>query len=77
MTLSPSVPTIAEIEREVLHMAYIVERYGDRYAPILDSLIGHLEAAKRRENPRERAKRILDEAESTGISLPKRIRKDQ
>jgi len=53
-------PTIAEIEREVVHMAYIVERYGDRYAPILDSLCTHLEAARRRESPRERARRILE-----------------
>lgn len=53
-------PTIAEIEREVRHMAYIVERYGERYAPVLDSLLTHLEAAKRRESPRERARRILE-----------------
>lgn len=56
----PGEVTIAEIEREVVHMAYVVERYGDRYAPILDSLIGHLEAAKRRESPRDRARRILE-----------------
>ncbi len=28
-------PTIAEIEREVVHMACIVERYGERCRPIL------------------------------------------
>jgi hypothetical protein len=38
-------PTIAEIEREVVHMTYIVGRYGERYRLVLDSLTGHLEAA--------------------------------
>lgn len=50
-------------------MAYVVERYGDRYAPILDSLINHLDAAKRRESPRERARRILDAAEADGFVI--------
>lgn len=43
-----SEPTVAEIKREVVHMTYIVERYGERYRPILDSLTGHLEARRRR-----------------------------
>ncbi|SDO56224.1 hypothetical protein SAMN05216360_12744 [Methylobacterium phyllostachyos] len=47
-------PTIAEIEREVVHMAYVVERYGERYRPILDSLAGHLEAYRRRRPSPER-----------------------
>jgi hypothetical protein len=64
-------PTTAEIERGVVHMAYVVDRYGERYAPILDSLIGHLEAARRRESPRERARRILDQAEADGIVVPR------
>jgi len=60
-------PTIAEIEREVLHMAYIVETYGEQYAPILDSLVVALEEARRRGgSPTERARRILDEAEADG-----------
>ncbi len=42
-----SEPTVAEIEREVVHMTYIVGRYGERYRPILDSLMGHLEARQR------------------------------
>jgi hypothetical protein len=60
-------PTLAEIERGVLFMAYVVETYGERYAPVLDSLIVDLEAARRRGgSPTERAKRILDEAEADG-----------
>jgi hypothetical protein len=68
-------PTIADIEREVVHMAYVVEQYGERYAPILDSLIGHLDAAKRSESPLERARRILDRAEADGIVVPRRSKK--
>lgn len=40
-------PTLAEIEREVVHMTYIVGRYGERYRPILNSLTGHLKARQR------------------------------
>lgn len=48
-------PTIAEIEREVVHMAYVVERYGERYRPILDSLTSHFEARQERLVLRERS----------------------
>lgn len=41
-------PIIAEIKREVVHMTYVVDRYGERYRPFLDSLAGHLEARQRR-----------------------------
>ncbi len=54
-------PTVGEIEREVVHMTYIVGRYGERYRPILDSLTGHLEA-RRRLRP------------SPEWSMPKRLR---
>lgn len=53
-------PTIAEIERAVFYMAYVVETYGERYAPILYRLHAELEAAKRRESPRDYARRILE-----------------
>ena len=60
-------PTLAEIERGVLFMAYVVETYGERYAPVLDSLIVDWEAARRQGgSTTERAKRILDEAEADG-----------
>ena len=74
MTAHQREPTITEIQREVVHMAYVVERYGDRYAPILDSLINHLDAAKRRESPRERARRILDAAEADGSVITRRAK---
>ncbi|MCJ2070520.1 hypothetical protein MKK75_17250 [Methylobacterium sp. J-030] len=48
-------PTIAEIEREVVHMNYIVGRYGERYRPILDSLTGHLEVRQRQLSAPERS----------------------
>ncbi|WCS28865.1 hypothetical protein LOK46_32660 (plasmid) [Methylobacterium sp. NMS14P] len=54
-------PTVAEIEGEVVHMTYIVGRYGERYRPILDSLTGHLEARRRLRPSPER-------------SMPKRLR---
>ncbi|MGE8131584.1 hypothetical protein ACQKQD_31955 [Methylobacterium sp. NPDC080182] len=54
-------PTVAEIEREVVHMTYIVGRYGERYQPILDSLTEHLEARLRHGPSPER-------------SMPKRLR---
>ncbi len=38
-------PTVAEIEREVVHMTTSWVATGERYRPILDSLTGHLEAA--------------------------------
>ena len=69
-----SEPTISEIERGVVYMAYVVETYGERYAPILDSLIHHLEVAKRCDSPSDRARRILDQAEADGIVVPRRLR---
>ena len=65
-------PTISEIERGVVFMAYVVETYGERFAPILDSLIVDLEGAKHLDSPRERARRILDQAEADGIVVPRR-----
>lgn len=60
-------PTIAEIEEATLFIAYVVERYGEQYAPIMDRLVIELEEARKRGgSPTERAKRILDEAEADG-----------
>ncbi len=60
-------PTLAEIEEAVLYIAYVVETYGERYAPVMDSLVAALEEARKRGgSPTERAKRILDEAEADG-----------
>lgn len=67
-------PTIAEIERGVAHMTYIVGRYGERYRPILDSLTGHLEARRRKRPSPERSMpkrpiRVPDRSEITGSTL--------
>ena len=51
--------TVARVERAVVFAAYVVEKYGDQYAPILDALIADLEAMRRQDTPRERARRIL------------------
>lgn len=60
-------PTLAEIEEATLYSAYLVEKLGEQYAPIMDRLVVELEEARKRGgNPTERAKRILDEAEADG-----------
>lgn len=52
--------TIARIEDAVVFMAWVVENLGEHYAPVLDRLLAELEAAKRRESPRDKARRILE-----------------
>jgi len=60
-------PTLAEIEEATLFMAYVVEKYGEQYAPVMDRLVIELEEARKRGgSPTERAKRILDEAGADG-----------
>ncbi|MGE8131609.1 hypothetical protein ACQKQD_32080 [Methylobacterium sp. NPDC080182] len=60
-------PTFAEIEEATLFSAYLVEKLGEQYAPIMDRLVIELEEARKRGgSPMERAKRILDEAEADG-----------
>ncbi len=41
-------PTFVEIEEATLFMAYVVERYGEHYAPIMDRLVVDLEEARKR-----------------------------
>lgn len=48
-------PTIARIENAVAFMTYVVERFGERYAPVRDSLIVDLEAHQRRLPSSERS----------------------
>lgn len=50
---------IERLERTLALAAYIVLRHGDVYAPYIDRLENELEAA-RRNDPTERAKRILE-----------------
>ena len=60
-------PTLAEIDEATLFCAYLVEKYGEQYAPPMDRFVIELEEARKRGgSPTERAKRILDEAEADG-----------
>ncbi len=52
-------PSAAEIREGLIYAAYLVERYGEVYAPILDRLERELAAAQK-ETPRDRARRILE-----------------
>ena len=52
-------PSAAGIREAMTFMAYIVENYGEVYAPVLERLEREYEAALARETPRERARRIL------------------
>jgi hypothetical protein len=64
-------PTLAEIEEAPLFSAYIVEKYGELYAPIMDRLVVELEEARKRGgSPTERAKRILMKQRQTVGSQP-------
>jgi len=58
--------TTEEIREAMVYMAYIVEKYGDVYAPILDRLEREYEAALSRETPKERARRILEQHAAKG-----------
>lgn len=52
--------TLERLERALVFTAYLVEKYGDRYASILERLEREFEELRRHENPRARARRILD-----------------
>lgn len=56
---APVEPGCAEIRSAIGYMLYVVDTYGDRYLPILESLIADLDALELRESPRERARRIM------------------
>lgn len=47
------------IRRAIKFMLYVVDTYGDRFLPILESLIADLDAMEKRESPQDRARRIL------------------
>ncbi len=50
-------PTLAEIEEATLYSAYLVEKLGEQYAPVMDRLVIELEEARKRGgSPTERAK---------------------
>ena len=41
-------PMLAEIEEATLYSAYLVEKLGEKYAPIMDRLVVELEEARKR-----------------------------
>lgn len=55
-----SAVTSAQIEEAMVYTAYLVQKYGDAYAPILDALIADREAAQQQGTPLDRARRVLD-----------------
>ena len=61
----PDAPvSLQRLEAAAREAAYIVEQYGDVYAPILDRLTQEVEAARRKESPGDRARRAQREAEA-------------
>jgi len=52
--------TLARLERALVTAAYIVLRHGPAYAPILERLENEVAEFKRREDPIERARRLID-----------------
>lgn len=63
---------IERLERALVLAAYIVVRHGPVYAPYVDRLERELEAA-RRNDPTERAKRILETYAVDGSPLANRL----
>ncbi len=55
----PPPVTAAQIEEALVYTAYLVEKYGDAYAPMMDAFIRDLDEARRQESPRIRARAIL------------------
>lgn len=54
----PDAPvSLQRLEAAAREAAYIVEQYGEEYAPILDCLKREVEAARQKESPGGRAKR--------------------
>ncbi|WP_246687813.1 hypothetical protein [Methylorubrum extorquens] len=45
----------------MVYVAYLVEKYGDAHAPVLDRLEREFEAARLIEQPRDKARRILEQ----------------
>lgn len=68
--VTPSV-SLADLEAALKITAYCLLRIGPALAPILERLEREVERAKR-DDPRERARRILDSYSSKLISAPSR-----
>jgi len=52
--------TIEELEEVIAFAAFVVLRYGEVYAPLLDRLESELIAMRRAQAPRDRARQILE-----------------
>lgn len=60
----------ARLYEAMVYSAYLVERLGDAYAPVFERLADEWDAYQRGLNLRERARRVLDEAEANGTDAP-------
>lgn len=61
----PDAPiSLQRLEAAAREATYIVEQYGDDYAPILDRLKQEVEAARQTESPGDRARRAQRETEA-------------
>lgn len=60
---------LRRIEEIVAQMAWLVLRHGDVYAPLLERLEHELQAARTREPPADRARRLLA-AVTTQAQIP-------
>jgi hypothetical protein len=49
----------ARLHEAMVYAAYLVERYGDAYAPVFERLADEWEAIQRNDGPAARARRIL------------------
>ena len=59
------------LREAMVYSAYLVERYGDAYAPVFERLADEWEAVQRSTNSRDRARRVLHQAEAEGgVTFP-------
>lgn len=65
LTAPEKLPLVERLERALVLAAYIVVRHGPQFAPIVERLESEL-AAARRDDPVERAKRILERYTADG-----------
>lgn len=51
--------TVAELEKKLAAMAYIVVRHGEVYAPLMERLEQEIEERRKKGSVRDRAREIL------------------
>lgn len=52
-------PSQTDVRKAIDFMLYVVDTYGERFLPILDSLIADHDAMEKRESSQDRARRLL------------------